>query len=328
MAPTTLSLPSSRVAGPPHRSEAARRGALALLLAAATVLSLFQAQAQPKPSAEWHLLDLAGEGGTALMAALWCLLVLAARPDGRVTRLIAGGLAGLALGAWTDCLDECFRLPAEVWWDNLIEGVLPPTGMLALTLGLLDWRAEQQRLSEHLLQRERLWRDHRCWDRITELADAAYLREQLQHELRQRPGTRCALLMLQTDRAATVAREHGPAEADRLLQALAHLLLLNLRCDDLLCRYAGDRFCVLLPGRTEAAAHEAALALERAVAGLHFHSRTGEPIGPLRAYTRSTVLCGGDALDVDAAIADLLHQLGRAAEPGTSNAPTAVAPHP
>ena len=33
-----------------------------------------------------------------------------------------------------------------------------------------------------------------------------------------------------------------------MLQAVGHMLLLNLRNDDLLCRYAGDRFAVLMPG--------------------------------------------------------------------------------
>ena len=45
-----------------------------------------------------------------------------------------------------------------------------------------------------------------------------------------------------------INREYGHREGARVLQAVGHMLLLNLRNDDLLCRYAGDRFAVLMPG--------------------------------------------------------------------------------
>ncbi len=43
--------------------------------------------------------------------------------------------------------------------------------------------------------------------------------------------------MLDTDQLSRSLREHGQAESDRLLQALTHLLLLNLRAPDVLCRF-------------------------------------------------------------------------------------------
>jgi GGDEF domain-containing protein len=116
-----------------------------------------------------------------------------------------------------------------------------------LTIGMYYWRHEQFRLNEHLQKRERLFRDHRAFDRITQLANADYLRRRCATNKR-RPGLDCALVLLDIDGFHLINRAHGQREGDRVLQAVGHMLLLNLRNDDLLCRYAGDRFAVLMPG--------------------------------------------------------------------------------
>jgi len=236
--------------------------------ALAAILVPYAAAGTAKPFAAWHWLDIVQEGGTALLAGVWCLIVLASRPDGRVTRLLASGLACIMLGSWADCMDEFWRIDKAALWDNALEGLVP-LGMLVLTAGLFYWRQEQARLSEHLRKRERLFRSHRPFDRVTQLADAAYLREQLRLEGGQGAS---ALVLLDIDGFHRINREHGQPEGDRALQAVTQMLLLNLRNEDLLCRYAGDRFAVLMPGRDEAAAHEAALHLCRMVGAMRHHA--------------------------------------------------------
>ncbi|MEG1051898.1 MAG: GGDEF domain-containing protein, partial [Janthinobacterium sp.] len=183
----------------------------------------------------------------AVMAGIWFLFTLSSRPRGLVTSLIAGGLCAIMLGSWADCLDEFFAVDKRAVWDNWLEGLIP-FGMLLLTIGMYYWRQEQFRLNEHLQKRERLFRDHRAFDRITQLADASYLRTQMRLEQERRPGLDCALVLLDIDSFHLINREYGHREGDRVLQAVGHMLLLNLRNDDLLCRYAGDRFAVLMPG--------------------------------------------------------------------------------
>ena len=222
-----------------------------------------------KPFAAWHWMDIIDEGGTALMAAVWCLIVLASRPDGRVTRLLAGGMACIMLGSWADCMDEFWRIDKDALWDNALEGLVP-LGMLVLTAGLYYWRQEQARLNDHLRKRERLFRSHRPFDRVTQLADAGYLRAQLRREA-QGEGP-CALVLLDIDGFHRINREYGQAEGDRALQAVAHMLLLNLRNEDLLCRYAGDRFAVLMPGLEPDQADCAARHLCAMVAGMRHHA--------------------------------------------------------
>ena len=254
------------------------------------------------PMAEWDWVDIASEGGTSLLAALWCLIVLSSRPDGLVTRLLAGGLACIMLGSWADCLDEVVDVDKAALWDNALESLLP-LGMLVLTVGMAYWRLEQATLSDHMRKRERLFRNHRPFDRITQLADAAYLREQLRLESRRNDGQGCALVLFDIDEFHRINREHGQAEGDRVLQAVAHMLLLNLRNEDLLCRYAGDRFAVLMPGLHEGEARDAAQHLCRMVSSMRHHA----PKGRVRISLRHG--CAPAQGAPDALLSDLCRQM-------------------
>ncbi|HEX5683093.1 MAG TPA: GGDEF domain-containing protein [Ideonella sp.] len=280
-------------------------GGLLLALLCSGLMAAYSELGEPKPMASWQLLDIAGEGGSALMAGIWCVMVLGSRPRGRVTTLLAGGLGMIALGNCADCLDEFYRVSHEAWWDNVVEAALMPGGMLVLTLGLLGWRKEQMLLSEHLRQRERLYRDHRGFDRVTQLADAGYLRQLVRVEQREHPDQPCALLMLDAGQLSGCLRVHGPAESDRLLQALTHLLLLNLRATDVLCRYAGDRFAVLLPATAGAMATQLAAQLRQAVASLSFHTRDGQLIEARVPQLVLAEIDGEEADPVDALVAAL-----------------------
>lgn len=254
------------------------------------------------PVAEWDWVDIASEGGTSLLAALWCLIVLSSRPDGLVTRLLSGGLACIMLGSWADCLDEVVDVDKAALWDNALESLLP-LGMLVLTVGMAYWRLEQATLSDHMRKRERLFRNHRPFDRITQLADAAYLREQLRLESRRNDGQGCALVLFDIDEFHRINREHGQAEGDRVLQAVAHMLLLNLRNEDLLCRYAGDRFAVLMPGLHEGEARDAAQHLCRMVSSMRHHA----PKGRVRISLRHG--CAPAQGAPDALLSDLCRQM-------------------
>ena len=265
---------------------------------------LYGAAGDAKPAAAWRWMDIVGEGGMALMAGLWFVMTLSSRPGGLVTRLLAAGLAAVMLGSWADCLDEFFRIDKSAVWDNALEALLP-CGMLVLTAGIYYWRSEQFMLNDHLAKRERLFRQHRAFDRLTQLADAAYLRHQIRLEQERDPSGQCALVLLDIDGFHRINREAGPHEGDRVLQAVAHMLLLNLRNEDLLCRYAGDRFALLLPGADDAMAREVGRHLCRMVALMRHHAQAGGagPDGALQVSLRFA--CAPAQGDADGLLARL-----------------------
>lgn len=291
-------------------------------LAALAVAAIYATAGSIKP--QWNLLDVAGEASIATIACTWFLIVLSSRPAGRVTTLLAIGLAGLMLGALADCLDEFFSVPKGQHWNHVIESGMSLTGMLSLTWGMFCWRQEQLAVTEHLQKRERVFRDHRSFDQLTQVADADYLRAQLRIEYARAGGESC-LLMLDIDSFHLVNRDFGQREGDRVLQAVTQVLLLNLRSTDLLCRYAGDRFAVLLPSTQADAAYALAEHLRRAVASLRHHAqRSGQPISPTIRFTFRSV-------DTDPR--QLLKELNRALErrmpypPAGPEAPSSAAAH-
>lgn len=244
-------------------------------LAAAGMALGYALLGSAKPPGEWRWLDLVGEGGTALMAAWWMRIVLASRPAGRVTLLLALGLACVALGMWADGLDEVFSMKDAPRIDKWLESGLMPLGMALLTAALIGWRREQFQLSEHMQGRERLFREHRDFDRITQLARVDYLHEQVALEQRMHPDAPASLVMIEIASLQDVLQAHGRRDAVRALQAVTHQILLNLRNDDLLCRYSGDRFILLLPRTPVAEARRTARHLEHMVALTSFHGSNG-----------------------------------------------------
>ena len=252
------------------------RWKLGLLVLAANVGVLLNlAFGTPKAFHEWQWLDIIGEGGTALFVLLWLVLVLKSRPTGRVTNYLSIGLCCIFFSWWMDVLDEFIRLPKHLGWNHWLESGPMPVGMVLLTIGLYHWHREQQAINQQMEKRERIFREHRLFDKLTPLGGADYLKRQVsdcmaQSLEQQQP---LSLLALDIDDFASLNQHYGHAEGDAVLQALSQLLLLNLRRHDLLCRLAGDRFVVLLPNTGESQARLLALELQQAVQSLAHKTR-------------------------------------------------------
>lgn len=270
---------------------------LAALLAALALA--FATLGDLKPIAEWHWMDVLSEGGMAVMVGVWLVYVRGSRPAGRVTTWLVLGLAAMLIGEWTDALDEIWRLPKAMVWDNALEA-LTPLGMVLLTVGLHHWRQEQRVLNGQLAQRERYFRDHRAVDRVTQLADAGYMAQQIQ--LERDLGRAGCVAMLGLEGFDGFVRQHGIQAADRALEAAGLTLVLNLRDGDLLCRYAGDRFVVLLPDCRTAEGGQRLADLQAALATLNL--RPGERL-PVRTALRTTT----GTQPPDLLLLDLLQQL-------------------
>lgn len=60
-------------------------------------------------------------------------------------------------------------------------------------------------------------------------------------------GTPLACIMSDIDKFKNFNDTHGHAVGDQVIQQVAGLLKTSLRADDLLCRYGGEEFCIVLP---------------------------------------------------------------------------------
>ncbi|WP_067279415.1 diguanylate cyclase domain-containing protein [Mitsuaria sp. 7] len=289
----------------------------ALLLAMAGITWAFGYWAVAKPTSIWRWIDIVSETSIVAMLALWLVQLRASRPAGRVTTWLCLGLSGMLLGGWADLMDEFWKFPREFTLLMGMESSFHVVGMVGLTFGLHLWRQEQLALNALRAGRERGYREHTQIDGLTQLGDGAYLLDQIrrQQDLARASTTTSAspmtagamttgttLVMLGWQDLPALARQHGIAEADRLLQATGPLLLLQLRGGDLLCRYAADRFVALLPDADSALPGDLLAALSS-----HVH-----PCADGRTRARLSARMASAALDAhEDAEAQLLRLLER-----------------
>ena len=245
-------------------------------------------------------LDVLGEGGSALAIAVWMLLILGSRPAGRVTNLLTLGLGFMFIAMWQDNLDEFIRLPSEQWWDHWLESGAMPFGIALLTYGLIHWHREQLAVNRQLEKRERLFRDHRYIDGLTQLGRADYLKQQLIRQQAEKPQAPLTLVMVETEQFSSVSRRIGHREADRLLREVAEVLLLNMRPQDVICRYAGERFAIVMP---DTAADQALILVqEMRLAVQHFAFKCGQPAETMYQRILAGIHCAAAGESVDEVI--------------------------
>lgn len=109
-------------------------------------------------------------------------------------------------------------------------------------------------------------------DGLTGLFNRSYWELRAKEEIARarRNYTPLALVLLDVDYFKRINDTYGHAQGDLVLQQLSQLLQRNLRETELLGRYGGEEFAIILPGSTKQEAHKTAERLRDLVARLEF----------------------------------------------------------
>lgn len=93
------------------------------------------------------------------------------------------------------------------------------------------------------------WQEQAVRDPLTAVFNRRYLDETLPRELSraQREGYPVAVVMLDLDHFKNVNDQYGHAGGDEVLRALGSLLKRSARASDIVCRYGGEEFVVVMP---------------------------------------------------------------------------------
>jgi len=157
-----------------------------------------------------------------------------------------------------------------------------------------DWLSERQQVLRgvvdtlalalaNLRLRETL-RQQSIRDPNTGLYNRRYLEETSGRELRrmERSGQPLAMIMLDVDHFKQFNDTFGHEAGDLVLKQVAGTLLDHARESDVVSRYGGEEFALMMPGTTLADAAERAEALRKAIRQLHLTHR-GRTLGTITA---------------------------------------------
>jgi two-component system cell cycle response regulator len=106
----------------------------------------------------------------------------------------------------------------------------------------------KQELQTSMTSRD-LWRRRAGIDELTGLNNRYIFMPILEAELgrTRRHGRPFSLAMLDIDNFKTINDSRGHMFGDKVLKALAQLMQSEMRTIDVLCRFGGEEFCLLLP---------------------------------------------------------------------------------
>jgi diguanylate cyclase (GGDEF)-like protein len=114
-------------------------------------------------------------------------------------------------------------------------------------------------------------------DALTGVLNRRYLDRRLADEVKrsQRMNGNVSIILMDLDYFKSVNDQFGHQEGDRLLQAIARAIAASVRDIDIVTRFGGEEFAVILPGATEEDAFAVAERVRMAVAALNYKSGHG-----------------------------------------------------
>ena len=141
---------------------------------------------------------------------------------------------------------------------------------------------ENKRLQKLALEREYYKKLSTC-DELTELFNYRYFNETLEKEIqrRERYNRPLTLMMIDIDNFKTTNDTFGHLVGDKVLKQAATLIKRSTRGCDLVARYGGDEFSVILPETTEEEALVVAHRIRDAIDEHTFKTLDGKSISDL-----------------------------------------------
>jgi diguanylate cyclase (GGDEF)-like protein len=109
-------------------------------------------------------------------------------------------------------------------------------------------------------------------DSLTGLFNRRFLDDALEQEVRKavERHTSLSVLMMDVDRCRMINERYGEENGDRIMMEVTRICRDNLRDTDIISRYGGDEFTIILPDTGKETAEALAESIRRGIASLEF----------------------------------------------------------
>ncbi|MBI5965984.1 MAG: diguanylate cyclase [Chloroflexi bacterium] len=136
-----------------------------------------------------------------------------------------------------------------------------------------ELKEANEKLNAHICEIEQLQselREQALHDPLTGLYNRRYLNEALEREItRAKREDHClSVIISDIDHFKKINDTYGHQVGDKFLTEIAAIMKNYARSSDIICRYGGEEFLLILPGATKAAAMKRARELKRSCAGI------------------------------------------------------------
>jgi diguanylate cyclase (GGDEF)-like protein len=140
-------------------------------------------------------------------------------------------------------------------------------------------RLTANKLHRHTLELEQL-SEQVVRDPLTGLFNRRYLEESFEREMSRakRSGVSIGIMMIDIDHFKRINDSLGHAAGDTVLAEIARRMRSLTRSEDILCRYGGEEFTLVMTGGTRKVAFERAEVIRQGVRQLRIES-AGRPVG-------------------------------------------------
>jgi diguanylate cyclase (GGDEF)-like protein len=137
-------------------------------------------------------------------------------------------------------------------------------------------------------------------DPLTRVHNRGFFDEMLKAQIARtrRGGGPVTVLIVDVDHFKRVNDGYGHSEGDRALRVIADALVAAARASDVVCRYGGEEFCLILPGTPVASASQIAARVREEVSAAC--ARAGVCGGMPITVTIGVAECPGDGWETDA----------------------------
>jgi diguanylate cyclase (GGDEF)-like protein len=186
---------------------------------------------------------------------------------------VLAGLAGISAIAGISTLLE--SRGANMFALSVIHKIL--TGVLIifcvlLYIMILHYRAELDKLKTHA-----------STDKLTDLYNRSYLDLFLENQIEEanRSKKPVSIIMVDLDHFKEINDAHGHNAGDHVLSIFAQVVLKCIRKSDIIARYGGDEFIVVLPDTNTETAHTIAERIRHDVSNACIPPVDGDPLSSI-----------------------------------------------